>query len=658
MSSLLTNSRSPSSSSTPQRQLHLHEQQQQSAHLALPSNRPSRTAVDSSGNVLLPTSPSLVDTSASSPSAASTSFRADRPATNGYGIGRSSSPSYATSSHLRSPDDSIEMDPITPGGHRRRRSTLTGSSNAPPIASRTTRPRGSSIMGGPSEAAPKISEEANSGEFARQDHRANLDSDGSLSDEDLHDDEETGLTKKDKRRKKAKKQRNTRLDQRVARENLSDEQKHLADLNVARRLAINLVLIGLWYIFSLSISLYNKWMFDSSRLNFPFPLFTTSMHMLVQFSLAAIVLYFFPSLRPNNGHRESDLGRSRHEAEPDRPAMTKSFYLTRIAPCGAATGLDIGLGNMSLKFITLTFYTMCKSSSLAFVLIFAFVFRLESPTWKLVAIIATMTGGVIMMVAGEVQFDLTGFVLIISAAFFSGFRWALTQILLLRNPATSNPFSSIFFLAPVMFVALLVIALPVEGFFAFVEAAQGLSQEWGAIKAPLILLFPGTIAFLMTASEFALLKRSSVVTLSIAGIFKEVVTILVAAVVFDDKLTPINISGLVVTIFAIACYNWIKLSRMRNEAQAEATGKTSGSGYQTAASSEEEDKDDSDSDDEDVGLLAHEENRQLDSSMITLDGDIIPSPPNRGHSRTPSQLQPGSGDERRGGYQSDHLRDD
>lgn len=43
--------------------------------------------------------------------------------------------------------------------------------------------------------------------------------------------------------------------------------------------------------------------------------------------------------------------------------MTRTFYLTRIGPCGAATGLDIGLGNMSLKYITLTFYS--KITSLA-----------------------------------------------------------------------------------------------------------------------------------------------------------------------------------------------------------------------------------------------------------------------------------------------------
>ena len=95
-------------------------------------------------------------------------------------------------------------------------------------------------------------------------------------------------------------------------------------------------------------------MFDPKKLNFAFPLFTTSVHMLVQFSLASIVLFLFPSLRPQNAPK-ADLGTSRHD--PEKPLMTKMFYLTRIGPCGLATGLDIGLGNTSLKFITLTFYS-------------------------------------------------------------------------------------------------------------------------------------------------------------------------------------------------------------------------------------------------------------------------------------------------------------
>ncbi|KAJ2977816.1 hypothetical protein NUW58_g7690 [Xylaria curta] len=598
----------------PQRQpLQQHSQQPYNQSTRSLSHRPVPDAL-SVGSVLIP--PSSDPSNPPSASSATTSFQIDWPPDGG--------PSSAASAHRR-PED-IEMDAISPAGHRRRRSTLSAGRNASlPPAARTGRPRATSIKTN-GDAEPKISEE----DLAPYSSGSNgRDGDDSLSDEDLHDDEETGLTNKDKRRKQAKRRRNTRLDQRIARDNLTDEERKQADQNVVRKLAVNACLIALWYMFSLSISLYNKWMFDSGQLNFPFPLFTTSMHMLVQFSLASLVLYFIPSLRPSNTPHNSDLGRSRAESEPERPIMTKIFYLTRIGPCGAATGLDIGLGNTSLKFITLTFYTMCKSSALAFVLLFAFLFRLETPTWRLVAIIAIMTVGVIMMVAGEVEFHLGGFILIISSAFFSGFRWGLTQILLLRHPATSNPFSSIFFLTPIMFATLLLIAVPVEGFPSFWDGIKTLSEEWGTLKTPLLLLFPGTIAFLMTASEFALLQRSSVVTLSIAGIFKEVVTIIVAALVFDDKLTPINISGLLVTLIAIIAYNYIKLTKMRREAQMEAHNK----GYQLEQSDSSTERG-SESEDEGAALLTEGENSG-NENHITIDGDLIPKP------RTPKPHEDG-----------------
>lgn len=105
-------------------------------------------------------------------------------------------------------------------------------------------------------------------------------------------------------------------------------------------------------------------MFDAKRLNFPFPLFTTSLHMLIQFGLSALVLYFVPSLRPYA--HNSDMGRSRHETEPASAGMSHMFYLSRIGPCGVATGLDIGLGNTSLKVISLTFYSKCKEKPVEF----------------------------------------------------------------------------------------------------------------------------------------------------------------------------------------------------------------------------------------------------------------------------------------------------
>ncbi|KAI9675186.1 MAG: Triose-phosphate Transporter [Trizodia sp. TS-e1964] len=383
-------------------------------------------------------------------------------------------------------------------------------------------------------------------------------------------DEETGLTLRERRGERKRSGDTASRQDAYYGPDLSKDEKRLAEKNFLKKILKNAALIASWYLFSLSISIYNKWMFSKEHLNFHFPLFTTCMHMLVQFFLASLILYLFPRFRPTPDVLGKPQGLSPGGSK--MPLMTRMFYFTRIGPCGAATGLDIGLGNMSLKYISLTFYTMCKSSALAFVLLFAFLFRLETPSIVLVTIIAAMTAGVVMMVAGETAFRLIGFVLVISASFFSGFRWALTQILLLRNPATSNPFSSIFFLAPIMFISLLVIAVPVEGPFELATRLTELYHNKGTILGTAILLFPGIMAFLMISSEFALLQRTSVVTLSICGIFKEVITISAAAFVFHDPLTSINVSGLLVTIASIAAYNFIKIRKMRADTYAENAG--------------------------------------------------------------------------------------
>lgn len=121
-----------------------------------------------------------------------------------------------------------------------------------------------------------------------------------------------------------------------------------------------------------------------------------------------------------------------------------------------------------------------------------------------------------------------------------------------------------------MFVVLFVLAVPIEGPSAVLQGLRELGQAKGHFLGALIILFPGCLAFMMVAAEFALLQRSSVVTLSVCGIFKEVLTISAASFTFGDELSPINVSGLVVTIVSIAGYNWLKYSKMKGDARKEA----------------------------------------------------------------------------------------
>lgn len=75
------------------------------------------------------------------------------------------------------------------------------------------------------------------------------------SDDALTDDEETGLTGKDKRKRKRRRTLNAKLDERVAGSTgVSPSGWSLADRNVIKASLINIVLIASWYLFSVSIS--------------------------------------------------------------------------------------------------------------------------------------------------------------------------------------------------------------------------------------------------------------------------------------------------------------------------------------------------------------------------------------------------------------------
>ncbi|MBW0511972.1 hypothetical protein O181_051687 [Austropuccinia psidii MF-1] len=310
--------------------------------------------------------------------------------------------------------------------------------------------------------------------------------------------------------------------------------------NHFKDILINLILILSWYLFATLISFYNKWMFSSDHYNFHYPLFVSACHMIIQFVLASLVLASFPSIRPTNKPTPND-------------------YLKKAAPCGMASGLDIGLSNTSLKTVTLSFYTMCKSSSLAFVLMFAFIFKLEKPTFKLTGIILLITTGVVLMTSTETQSNFLGMVQVLSASCFGGLRWSLTQILLDKKSMGMNtPIATIFWLAPTMAIVLSICSLCFEGWGKLLGEKAFFGDLVKSLETMFYIVIAGIIAFLMTVSEYFLIQRTSVVTLSIAGIFKEVGTIFLSTIVFHDVMTPLNISGLAITLFGIALYNFHK----------------------------------------------------------------------------------------------------
>ncbi|OWB58798.1 hypothetical protein B5S28_g4877 [[Candida] boidinii] len=402
-------------------------------------------------------------------------------------------------------------------------------------------------------------------------------------------------------------------------------------------IGIVIVAILSWYFFSLSISLYNKWMFGP-HLNFKFPILVTACHQLTLFWLSCITLIIWPRFRLN--YTDSK------ETTPVQPMsylMNPKTYFLRIVPCALASAGDIGLGNSSLKFITISLYTMLKSSAvLIFTLFWGVLLRLEKFTSKLLAITLVMTVGVTMLVYGQganheaaspiseeesvIQQRLIkravqlvgsnlgklsdavgssgttgtstgsttdalvtyvassavvlGSMLVFLASCMSGLRWALTQIALRGNKYTKNPILTIFYLSPAMAITLIFVGSYIEGFENF--ASSNIWIEKGVAGTMFLLLIPGLFAFLMTLSQFIILQNAPLLTLSIAGIFRELITIFLGWLVFGDQLNWINGLGILVTLGDLIWYNFYRWEQANSNQPSSSSSSSSNNSTQSS----------------------------------------------------------------------------
>ena len=301
-------------------------------------------------------------------------------------------------------------------------------------------------------------------------------------------------------------------------------------------LKVALLILG-WYLCSITLGLYNTALFSAEHYNFKYPFLATAFHSASHFTMAILLLHM------NFGNNKEKLR---------FPGW--SNYITKIFPCGLTTALDIGLSNSSVKSITLSFYTMIKSGAPVFILLFAILFKLEAINLRLIVSIIVICTGVVVMVMSELKFDLRGYIEVQLATIISGLRWTLVQLLLKdSNLGLDHPIKTIMMIAPTVFACLLFGGIFVEGLEPFLTA---LSENQTLILA----VFGGSfLAFLMVLVEFELVRSTSAVTLSVAGIFKEILTISFSVLFFKDLFSLNTIVGLVVSLIGICMYNYYRL---------------------------------------------------------------------------------------------------
>ncbi|XP_065142048.1 solute carrier family 35 member C2 [Paramisgurnus dabryanus] len=298
-------------------------------------------------------------------------------------------------------------------------------------------------------------------------------------------------------------------------------------------------LVLFYYVFSIGITFYNKWLMK----DFHFPLFMTLVHLTIIFCF-------------------STLTRFAMQCWSGKPRVTLSWkvYLSKVAPTALATTLDIGLSNWSFLFITISLYTMTKSSAVLFILFFSLVFKLEEPNPFLILVVLLIASGLFMSTLKSTQFNLEGFLMVLLASFIGGIRWTLTQVLMQKAElGLQNPIDTMYHLQPLMFIGLFPLFLANEGLsVSTTEKLFRVSDLSHLLYSLMTLAVGGVLAFGLGFSEFLLVSRTSSLTLSIAGIFKEICTLLLAVAFMGDKMSTVNWLGFAVCLSGISLHIGLK----------------------------------------------------------------------------------------------------
>lgn len=295
-------------------------------------------------------------------------------------------------------------------------------------------------------------------------------------------------------------------------------------------------IIILYFILSIGLTFYQRWLLQK----FHFPLSVVICHLVVKFSASALYRSMWQCIR----HKR-------------RVTVDWNNYLYKLAPIGIASGLDVGFSNWGIELITVSLYTMTKSTTIVFILGFALLFKLEKKSWAVFMIVVMIAGGLGMFTYKATQFDTLGFLLVLFASFSSGLRWTLAQFVMQRAElGLKHPIDMLYHVQPWMLVAVLPIAFAFEGKDVS-DAFHNLmgSQDWGTATLTVFLVtFGAIIAFAMELSEYLVVSETSSLTLSVAGIFKEICTLVLAVEWNGDEMTLINVAGLLLCLGGIVCH--------------------------------------------------------------------------------------------------------
>lgn len=323
-----------------------------------------------------------------------------------------------------------------------------------------------------------------------------------------------------------------------------------------------------WYLTSVSFVLINRQVMGGGR-KFSFPATLTLQHTFYKgiLALAAVLVTNFGEIRSEASVAAAGPRRVCARVRGccggvafgrwmmRKYSIDRSVWCKLIGPLAFATAADIFLSNLALRWVSVSLYTVAKSTALIFTYGLSLLFGMQGWSCSLLAAVSGVAAGVVMCSIRPTPVHVLGFAAVIVAAACSAARWVISQKFFERGGAAPSVMVLVLLQSPFT-VALMAPLAAAEAPDLAVAAAT--HSEGDVVAFALMGVLGGLLAFLLLAVELQLIALTSALTANVIGHLKDIVAIAGSVLVLREELSLLNGSGAALTVLSALAYSALK----------------------------------------------------------------------------------------------------
>ncbi|KAF0391078.1 triose-phosphate transporter family-domain-containing protein [Gigaspora margarita] len=303
------------------------------------------------------------------------------------------------------------------------------------------------------------------------------------------------------------------------------------------------LVVAFYWIVSLAVVFLNKFILSSSEYKFSYPLFVTWFQLVV----ALLVLLIWGTL-----------GRKFKTLSLIPPYEFDLSIARKVIPLTFMYVMMLAFNNLCLQFVEVTFYQVARSLSILFNIIFTYTLLGAKTSFAAIVCCGIVFLGFVVGSYYEINFSWEGIIYgVASSAFVALYGIYVKKTLgVVENNQWRllhyNTTLSIFFLLPLVF---------------FSGEFQGILKVYflNDLGFWILMIITGITGFIINIAIFLQIKVTTPLTNTISGTAKSCFQTALAALYFQNPISPMNAFGIALSLFGSGLYSWVRYREMQRK---------------------------------------------------------------------------------------------